>query len=83
MVIDILSPEFERSIVVSSDDDLSLLKSPLSLVTATTIFVGNNCGNDASMTVLNLSSFSLLQQLSVGHNCFYPPVLFSLLATVL
>ena len=70
MVIDILSPEFERSIVVSSDDDLRLLNSPLSLVTATTVSVGNNCGNDASMMALNLSSFSLLQQLSVSHNCF-------------
>ena len=68
--IDVLSPQFERSIVVSSDSDLWLLSSFLSRITATGIIVNNNCGNDPSFTSLDLTPFSLLRQITIGDSCF-------------
>ena len=64
------SPQFERSIVVSSDSDLWLLSSFLSRLTATGIIVNNNCGNSASFTSLDFTLFSLLRQITIGDNCF-------------
>ena len=64
------SPQFKRSIVVSSDSDLWLLSSILSRLTATSITVNNNCGNSASFTSLDFTPFSLLRQITIGDNCF-------------
>ena len=69
-VIDVFSPQFERSIVVSSDSDLWLLSSFLSRITATNISVNNNCGNGVSFTSLDFTLFSLLRQITIGDNCF-------------
>ena len=69
-VIDVFSPQFKRSIVVSSDSDLWLLSSVLSFITATSITVSNSCGNDPSFTSLDLTPFSLLRQITIGDNCF-------------
>ena len=69
-VIDVFSPQFKRSIVVSSDSDLWLLSSVLSRITATSITVNNNCGNSASFTSLDFTPFSLLRQITIGDNCF-------------
>ena len=68
--IDVFSPQFERSIVVSSDSDLWLLSSFLSRLTATGIIVNNNCGNSASFYSLDFTPFSLLRQITIGDNCF-------------
>ena len=68
--IDVFSPQFERSIVVSSDSDLWLLSSFLSRLTATSITVNNNCGNSVSLLSLDFTSLSLLKQITIGDNCF-------------
>ena len=68
--IDVFSPQFERSIVVSSDSDLWLLSSLLSRLTATSITVNNNCGNSVLLFSLDFTPFSLLRQITIGDNCF-------------
>ena len=68
--IDVFSPQFERSIIVSSDSDLWLLSSAVSFITVTSITVNNNCGNSVSLFSLDFTPLSLLKQITIGDNCF-------------